>query len=116
MVSARAERACVHCAEGGPLRRSNFRHKVWLPAVRALGFDGLRIHDLRHTAVALWIVAGANLLEVKRRAGHERSSFRMGRYGHLFLNADEDLARRLDELGCQDSRKRPGDNVEDLGA
>ncbi|MGH8901390.1 MAG: tyrosine-type recombinase/integrase [Egibacteraceae bacterium] len=102
--------------ESGPLRRSNFRHKVWLPAVRAVGLDGLRIHDLRHTAVALWIAAGANLLEVKRRAGHERSSFTMDRYGHLFPNADEDLARRLDELGCQDSPKRPGDNVEDLGA
>jgi hypothetical protein len=27
-------------------------------------------HDLRHTAVALWIAAGASPLEVSRRAGH----------------------------------------------
>ncbi|MGH8932217.1 MAG: UTRA domain-containing protein [Egibacteraceae bacterium] len=52
------------------------------------------------------LLAGANLLEVKRRAGHERSSFTMDRYGHLFPNADEDLARRLDELGDNNSRKQ----------
>jgi Phage integrase family len=46
--------------EGGVLRPSNFRVKVWLPAIRAAGLAPLRPHDLRHTAVALWIAAGAN--------------------------------------------------------
>jgi integrase len=31
--------------EGGPVRRSNFRTRVWLPAVRAAGLEPLRIHD-----------------------------------------------------------------------
>jgi integrase len=39
---------------------------------RAAGLDGLRIHDLRHTAVALWIAAGANPTEVAARAGMPR--------------------------------------------
>src|SRR5207249_3189286 len=38
--------------EGGPLRVHGFRARVWRPAVTAAGLDGLRIHDLRHTAVA----------------------------------------------------------------
>jgi len=84
---------------GGPLRRSNYRRKIWLPALEKAGLEGLRFHDLRHTAVALWIHAGANPLEVKRRAGHERSAFTQDRYGHLFPNADEALAGRLDALG-----------------
>ncbi len=84
--------------EGGPLRRSNYRQKVWLPAIARAGLDGLRFHDLRHTAVALWIAAGANVLEVKQRAGHTRSTFTLDRYGHLFPNADEGLASRLDDL------------------
>ena len=46
--------------EGGPLRVNLFRARVWRPAVTAAGLEGLRIHDLRHTAVALWIAAGAN--------------------------------------------------------
>jgi integrase len=40
---------------------------------------GLRIHDLRHTAVALWIAAGANPKEVAARAGHASVSFRTPR-------------------------------------
>jgi integrase len=43
--------------QGGPLRLPAFRARVWRPAVIAAGLDGLRIHDLRHTAVALWIAA-----------------------------------------------------------
>ena len=46
--------------------------RVWRPAVRPPGLDGLRIHDLRHTAVALWIAAGANPKEVSTRAGMPR--------------------------------------------
>ncbi|HEX5879710.1 MAG TPA: hypothetical protein VF468_15555 [Actinomycetota bacterium] len=46
--------------QGGPLRVTAFRGRVWRPATRAAGVDGLRIHDLRHTAVALWIAADAN--------------------------------------------------------
>ena len=46
--------------KGGVPRPSNFRVKVWLPAIRAAGLAPLRPHDLRHTAVALWIAAGAN--------------------------------------------------------
>jgi integrase len=56
--------------KGGILRTSNFRANVWLPAVRAAGLAPLRPHDLRHTAVAQWIAAGANPKEVSVRAGH----------------------------------------------
>jgi integrase len=33
--------------QGGPLRVTAFRARVWRPATRAAGLDGLRIHDLR---------------------------------------------------------------------
>ena len=46
--------------------------------------DRLRIHDLRHTAVALWMAAGANPKEVAARAGHASVSFTLDRYGHLY--------------------------------
>jgi len=75
------------------IRTSNFRTKVWLPAVRAAGLDPLRPHDLRHTAVALWIAAGANRKEVAVRAGHTSVSFTLDRYAHLFEGHDAELAR-----------------------
>jgi integrase len=91
--------AYVFTAErGGVLRTSNFRTKVWLPAVRAAGLEPLRPHDLRHTAVALWIAAGANPKEVAVRAGHTSVSFTLDRYGHLFEGHDAELRDRLDAM------------------
>jgi integrase len=84
--------------KGGVLRPSNLRVKVWLPAIRAAGLAPLRPHDLRHTAVALWIAAGANPKEVSVRAGHTSVAFTLDRYGHLFPEADTALRARLDSL------------------
>ena len=69
--------------QGGTLRLAGFRHRIWRPATRAAGLDGLRIHDLRHTAVALWIAAGANPKEVAARAEHASVNFTLDRHGHL---------------------------------
>jgi hypothetical protein len=73
--------------------------------------DGLRIHDLRHTAVALWIAAGANPKEVAARAGHASVSFTLDRYGHLYSEADLTLRERLEAIwsasGADGDRPRP---------
>jgi integrase len=37
-------------SQGRHLRRSNFNRRVWQPATRAAWIEGLRVHDLRHTA------------------------------------------------------------------
>jgi integrase len=85
-------------SNGGPLRTANFRTRIWRPATRAAGLEGLRIHDLRHTAVALWIAAGAGPKEVATRAGHTSVSFTLDRYGHLYPAADLALRERLDRF------------------
>jgi integrase len=84
--------------KGGPLRVIAFRARIWRPATRTAGLDGLRIHDLRHTAVALWIAAGANPKEVAARAGHTSVSFTLDRYGHLYPESDAALRDRLDAI------------------
>ena len=38
--------------EGGYLQPHNFRHRVWLPALKATGLS-FRFHDLRHCALTL---------------------------------------------------------------
>jgi integrase len=83
---------------GGPLRVPSFRARFWVPATKAAGLQGLRIHDLRHTAVALWIAAGATPKEVAVRAGHTSVSFTLDRYGHLYPEADTTLRDRLEAL------------------
>jgi hypothetical protein len=56
------------------------------------------LHDLRQTAVALWIAAGAGPKEVAIRAGHTSVSFTLDRYGHLYPEADRALRGRLDRF------------------
>jgi integrase len=83
---------------GGPLRVTAFRARAWRPATKAAALDGLRIHDLRHTAVALWIAAGASPKEVAALAGHTSVSFTLDRYGHLYPDSYATLRDRLDAL------------------
>ena len=41
--------------EGGPLRESNWKRSVdWAAATAAIGLQGFRVHDLRHTAASVW--------------------------------------------------------------
>jgi hypothetical protein len=99
--------------QGGPLRVNGFRLQVWRPPTRAAGLDGLGIHDLRHTAVALWIAAGANPKEVSARAGHASVRFTLDRNGHLYSEADDALRTRLDAFYVV-GRPSPGGTVVEL--
>jgi integrase len=68
--------------EGGPLRRSNFRRRVWLPAIEAAGVPSLRFHDLRHTGATLAAASGASLRALMHRIGHSSAAAAI-RYQHL---------------------------------
>jgi integrase len=88
----------VPAPAGGPLRVPAWRQRVWGPAITAAGMDGLRIHDLRHTAVSLWISAGASPLEVAKRAGHTSVSVALDRYGHLLESDRDAVTKGLDTI------------------
>lgn len=82
--------------QGGPLRHSNFYTRIWRPAIKASGLpEGLRIHDLRHTAASFMIHEGAHLELVRKQLGHSSVTVTQ-RYAHLFPSQGEDLAVRLD--------------------
>jgi integrase len=83
---------------GGPLRPSMFRQRVWGPAVRRSGLAPLRVHDLRHTAVALAVQAGAHPKAIQEMLGHGSITVTLDRYGHLFPSLSEDVADRVDEV------------------
>jgi integrase len=83
--------------EGGYLRRSNFRRRWWLRATRAAGVEGLRFHDLRHSAATLALAAGANTRELMERMGHTSPAVAL-RYQHVMAGRDQAIAAALDEL------------------
>jgi integrase len=84
--------------DGGTLRRTLWAARFYRPAVQEAGLAPLRVHDLRHTAVAMWITAGANALEITRRAGHTSSAFVLDRYGHLLDMCSNETTDRLDQM------------------
>jgi integrase len=101
------QEALVFAGErGAALRGSAFRRRVWQPAVKRAGLAPLRPHDLRHTAVAFWIAAGAQPLEVARRAGHTSVVVVFDRYGHLLPRDDDPVTDALDELAAGAKPKR----------
>ena len=96
-------------AEGALLRRSNFRRRVFLPAVRASVGEPMRFHDLRHTHVAMLIAQGEHPKVIQTRLGHSSIKVTLDRYGHLFEGLDEAAAARLDETlaGSLPAHHRP---------
>lgn len=56
--------------KGGPLRYTTFRERVWLPATRRAGLDGLTFHGLRHSAAGLMRQQGVPVSTIARRLGH----------------------------------------------
>jgi integrase len=83
--------------KGGYLRRSNFRRRWWVRATRAAGVEGLRFHDLRHSAATLALAAGANTRELMERMGHTSPQVAL-RYQHVRAGRDQAIAAALDAL------------------
>ncbi len=94
--------------DGELLRRGNFRRTYWLPAVARVGLDGLRFHDLRHTAVALAIANGAHAKAIQARMGHSSVTITLDRYGHLLPSLDEQIADGLDRMYREAIAERAG--------
>jgi integrase len=89
--------SCSPAARGGYLRRSNFRRRFWLLALKTTKLDGLRFHDLRHTAATFARAAGATTRELMERMGHASPAVAI-RYEHVMTDRDAEIARRLDQL------------------
>jgi integrase len=82
---------------GGPLRASKWGERYFCPAVAAAGLgEGLRVHDLRHTAASLAIRENARVKIVQAMLGHRSATQTLDRYGHLYPSDLDTLAERLD--------------------
>lgn len=81
--------------DGGYLATGEYRW-TFDPAATKVGVPGLVPHELRHTCASLAIASGANVLAVQRLLGHLTASMTLDRYGHLFSDDLERVAKRLD--------------------
>lgn len=94
--------------QGRPLNGSNFRDRVFLPALtraqtlddgtRDDHFPTLVVHDLRHTAASLAVSSGASVLAVQRMLGHKSASVTLDIYADLFDTDLDDVAVKMGAL------------------
>jgi site-specific recombinase XerD len=87
--------------KGGRLVSSNFRNRIWQPAVKAAGLEGLQIKDMRKTAATNLLQSGADSKTVTAIMGHEDIRTTLNHYAKTtpesLLNAAQVL---LDGVTC----------------
>lgn len=87
---------------------SNWRNRVWRPAVRAAGLDrveGLTVHSLRHTYASMAIAGGADVKTLQKAMGHSSASITLDVYADLWPDRLDDVA---DAIGRVVSRGDSG--------
>lgn len=89
-------------ADGQPMRRSNFRRRVWEPATAEVGMTGFRFHDLRHTAATLAAASGTSLKALMARIGHASAAAAL-RYQHVIDGQDAEIVQYLERFGEEPS-------------
>ena len=92
---------------GTPLRRGNFRRRVWLPALKAADLPGIHFHDLRHTGNHLTANAGASLRELMARMGHSSTRAALI-YQHSTDERQREIADALNQLAREELKRDKG--------
>lgn len=85
---------------GGVMSATNWRKRYWSKATADLPFT-VTPHDMRHTAVSLWIASGATPKEVAVWAGHRSVSTVLDRYGHLFPGFEDRVTDKLELMAAR---------------
>ena len=62
------------------------------------GVKRIRVHDLRHSHIALLIEKGISPLAIAERVGHDSINTTMNVYGHLYPNKQKEIADMLNML------------------
>ena len=82
------------------LKSARDDHETQETAVKESGLDWkkYRFHDLRHTAAALMLNNGVDVLVASRRLGYAKPSITLDVYGHLLNTAHNEVANKIEKL------------------
>lgn len=82
---------------GGPLRYSNFRKRVWRPAIARLELPPIGFHDLRRTNATVLVQRGVDLKTAQIRLGHADPALTLRIYAQPTNDGDRAAAVLIDE-------------------
>ncbi len=72
----------------------------WHSFQKQYGFEGLRIHDLRHCHATALVSSGLNIKAISSRLGHASVSTTLDLYSHAQRKDDEHAANIIGEIMC----------------
>lgn len=82
---------------GAPSRKFHVSRNFSRTAAQA-GFEGIRFHDLRHTAATLMLKANVHPKVVSERLGHSTVAITLDTYSHVLPDMQRDAADALDSV------------------
>lgn len=81
--------------DGRPLDYSNWRGRVWEPAVEAAGMANLNFHDLRRTNATAMVAEGVDVKTAQARLGHTDPRLTIAIYAQATTEGDRSAAVKL---------------------
>jgi integrase len=82
---------------GGPLRYSNWRRRIWLPAAKAAGCEGAGFHDLRRLNATTLVTGGIDVKTAQTRLGHADPRMTLAIYASAPASIDKVAADVIGE-------------------
>ena len=82
--------------EGGGIRRTTFRHRVWLPLLKEAKVPVITLYGLRHSSASLMAAMGVPILVASRALGHSNIRTTANTYTHLFEESQREVASKFD--------------------
>jgi len=80
---------------GTDLRYSNFRARVWVPAVKSCKLDGIGFHDLRRSSATALVALGTDIRTAHERLGHSDPMLTLRLYAQVSDDRDQAAAEKL---------------------
>ncbi|MGH9099702.1 MAG: tyrosine-type recombinase/integrase [Acidimicrobiales bacterium] len=82
-------------SNGQPLHYSNWRRRVWGPAVGSASLEGVVFHDLRRVAASEMVALGIDVKTAQNRLGHSSVRMTLDVYAKAVPTADHVAAEQL---------------------
>jgi integrase len=90
--------------DGGYIEPQNV-YAAFKVLLKEAGLPDIRFHDLRHSAISIWLAMGINLKVVQELVGHSDIRVTMNIYGHAFPGMHRDAMDDFDRLFKGDDDK-----------
>lgn len=95
LTGAKRDELLFTRAGGGPLVYSNWRSRVWLPAIETAGHVGAGYHDLRRASATALVAEGVDVKTAQTRLGHSDPRLTLQVYAEAVEDADRRAAETI---------------------